>query len=298
MENIEQKQKQHDEYQYLNLVQSILNQDHLYDNRTGIKTKRLIGNTMRFNLNDDVLPLLTTKKMGWKTVMKELLWFISGSTDELVLRKQNVHIWSENGSRSNLDELGFKYRQIGDLGPVYGFQWRHFGAKYVDCNTDYTGQGVDQLKNVINTLKNNPSDRRIIISAYNPTDIKEMVLPPCHMFMQFIVTDGSVLNTIMYQRSCDMGLGIPFNIASYAMFTHMIAHVCDLTPGEFIHMMGDVHIYENHFDQLKEQISRTPYKFPKFLIKRKVVDIDDFKLEDFDVIDYESHPAIKMEMAL
>jgi thymidylate synthase len=295
MESIE---KQHDEQQYLNLLRSILKTDVLYGNRTGVRTKKLIGQTMRFDLNNDILPLLTTKKMGWKTIMKELLWFISGSTNELVLQKQKVNIWTENGSRENLDELGFKHRQEGDLGPVYGFQWRHFGAKYVDCNTDYTGQGVDQLKNVINTIKTNPFDRRLIITAHNPTDTKEMVLPPCHMFMQFIVTEDSILNTIMYQRSCDMGLGIPFNIASYAMFTHMIAHVCNLKSGEFIHMMGDVHIYENHFEPLQEQITRTPYKFPKFVIKRKVVDIDDFKLEDFDVVEYESHPAIKMEMAL
>ena len=214
-----------------------------------------------------------------------------------------MKIWEGNGSREYLDSLGLTDRREGDLGPVYGFQWRHFGAEYKDCDSDYSNQGFDQLAEVINTLKTNPYDRRIIMSAWNPPAFKEMALPPCHVFCQFYVSfpkDGSKprLSCQMYQRSCDMGLGVPFNIASYALLTYMIAMVVDMEPGEFIHVMGDAHVYSNHVDAVKEQIQRTPRTFPKLKIKRKVNDIDDFKFEDFEVVDYDPYGPIKMKMAV
>ena len=188
---------------------------------------------------------------------------------------------------------------MGDLGPVYGFQWRHFGAKYVDMHTDYTGQGVDQLAECIEKIKNNPEDRRIIMSAWNPADLTKMALPPCHMFCQFYVdTEKNEVSCQMYQRSADMGLGVPFNIASYALLTHMIAHVTGRKPGDFIHTIGDAHIYSNHVDALKEQLTRRPRPFPKLVINPEKKDIDDFCFEDFEVIGYNPHKTIKMKMAV
>lgn len=208
-----------------------------------------------------------------------------------------MFIYGINGAREFLDDRGLSHREVGDLGPVYGFQWRHFGAKYVNKDTDYTGQGVDQLANVIETIKTNPCDRRIIMSAWNPSDLPQMALPPCHSFCQFYVVDDE-LSCQMYQRSCDMGLGVPFNIASYALLTYMIAHVCDLKPGDFIHTLGDTHVYQNHIEPLKIQISRAPKPFPKLSFKRKVENIDDFTFEDLQLDGYECHPRIKMDMAV
>lgn len=197
---------------------------------------------------------------------------------------------------------------MGDLGPVYGFQWRHFGAEYIDAETDYTGKGVDQLAEVIHKLKNNPYDRRIILSAWNPKDLKLMALPPCHMFAQFYVSypktaEGEKgkgrLHCQLYQRSCDMGLGVPFNIASYALLTHMLAHVCDLVPGTFIHTMGDAHVYADHVDALKVQLTREPKSFPELEIVRDVGgSIDGWKVEDFIVKGYEPHKGIAMKMSV
>ena len=231
---------------------------------------------------------------------------MAGDTDANLLSEQGVKIWDGNGSREYLDKMGFKDRKVGDLGPVYGFQWRHFGAKYKTCDDDYTGQGIDQLKQVIHKLKTNPYDRRIIMSAWNPADFDKMALPPCHIFSQFYVSfpkegEGSGkprLSCLLYQRSCDMGLGVPFNIASYALLTRMIAKVVDMEPGEFIHTLGDAHVYKDHIDALKEQITRNPRPFPKLKIKRDVKDIDDFKLTDFEIEDYNPHPRIQMKMSV
>lgn len=197
------------------------------------------------------------------------------------------------------------------MGPVYGFQWRHFGAEYVDAKTDYTGQGVDQLAEVVRKLKENPYDRRIILSAWNPADLKKMALPPCHMFAQFYVSfpanaplrpDGSkrgVLHTILYQRSCDMGLGVPFNIASYALLTHMLAKASDLLPGTLTHTMGDAHVYLDHIDALKVQLERTPRPFPELVIEKEgLVDIDGWKVDDFKVLGYDPHKGIAMKMSV
>nr|CAD7264000.1 unnamed protein product [Timema shepardi] len=244
-----------------------------------------------------VFPLLTTKRVFWRAVVEELLWFIKGSTNARELQAKSIHIWDGNSSRQYLDSLGFTHRQEGDLGPVYGFQWRHYGAKYQDMFQDYSGQGIDQLAEIINTIKTRPSDRRIILCSWNPGDLNQMALPPCHCLVQFYVADDE-LSCQLYQRSADMGLGVPFNIASYALLTYMVAHVTGLKPGEFIHTLGDSHVYLNHVTPLTEQILRKPRPFPTLDIVRTVRDIGDFRLEDFNLQDYNPHPKIDMQMAV
>ncbi|AWU75568.1 uncharacterized protein C5L36_0B08140 [Pichia kudriavzevii] len=294
-----------EEQAYLDLVKSILDTGELRQDRTGTGTYSLFAPPqLRFDLSNGNFPLLTTKKVFLKGVLLELLWFIKGSTDAKLLSEQGVKIWDGNGSREYLDSLGLHDREAGDLGPVYGFQWRHFGAPYRDCHSDYTNEGVDQIAQIIKTLKTNPYDRRIILSAWNPAAFADMALPPCHVLCQFYVSfpknksEKPKLSCQMYQRSCDVGLGVPFNIASYALLTYMIAMVVDMEPGEFVHVMGDTHVYVNHVDALREQLQRTPRPFPKLSIKRKVTDIDDFKFDDFEVLDYNPYPSIKMPMAV
>lgn len=221
--------------------------------RTNVGTLSIFGAQMRFDLRDNIFPLLTTKRVFWRGVVEELLWFVKGSTNAKELQAKNVHIWDANSSREFLDQCGFTDRKEGDLGPVYGFQWRHFGADYKTCDESYEGQGIDQLNEVIKRIRTNPSDRRIIMSAWNVVDLPKMVLPPCHCFVQFYVADNE-LSCQLYQRSADMGLGVPFNIASYALLTYMIAHVTGLKPGDFIHTLGDAHVYKNHIEPLKEQV--------------------------------------------
>ncbi|KAL9001512.1 MAG: hypothetical protein Q9169_000087 [Polycauliona sp. 2 TL-2023] len=334
----------HEEHQYLNLIREILaNGEHRPD-RTGTGTLSLFAPTpLRFSLSRPsdcsssppipILPLLTTKRVFLRAVIAELLWFISGSTSSIPLSAAGINIWDGNGSREYLDSVGLSHREIGDLGPVYGFQWRHFGAEYVDAQTNYAGQGVDQLAEVIDKLKNRPYDRRIILSAWNPKDLGKMALPPCHMFAQFYVsflrgsgrsaaekrrdddtktgdTDPTTSSTMkpkpkgilscqLYQRSCDMGLGVPFNIASYALLTHMLAHVCDLTPGTFTHTMGDSHVYLDHVDAVKVQLEREPREFPELIMNRESGGtIDGWKAEDFEVKGYKPHPSIGMKMSV
>ncbi|XP_015515496.1 thymidylate synthase [Neodiprion pinetum] len=289
--------ERHEEYEYLDLVRRILRSDTKRGDRTGVGTLSIFGPQMRFSLRDGVFPLLTTKCVFWRGVVEELLWFIRGSTDARDLSSRGVKIWNANSSRSFLDSCGFTDREEGDLGPVYGFQWRHFGAEYKDMHTDYTGKGIDQLKDVVEKLKHSPDDRRIIMCAWNPVDIPIMALPPCHCLVQLYVSNGE-LSCLLYQRSGDMGLGIPFNIASYSLLTYMLAHVTGLKPGEFVHTIGDCHVYLNHINALERQIQRTPRPFPKLNIIRKVDDIDAFKAEDFELIGYDPHPKIAMDMAL
>merc|ERR1719273_982308 len=286
-----------DEQQYLDLVKKIIQNGNKKTDRTGTGTMSMFGAQMRFNLRNGIFPLLTTKKTFWRGIAEELFWFIRGSTNAIDLQEKNVRIWDANGSREFLDNLGFKDREVGDLGPVYGFQWRHFGAEYVDTKTDYSGQGIDQLMDVINKIKTRPDDRRIIMCAWNPADLNKMALPPCHCLVQFYVANGE-LSCQLYQRSADLGLGVPFNIASYALLTVMIAHVCHLTPGDFVHTLGDTHVYLNHVEPLKTQLQREPKPFPKIIIKRKVENIEDFCIDDFEVEGYESHPKIAMDMAV
>ncbi|XP_065909270.1 thymidylate synthase-like [Dysidea avara] len=287
----------HDEYQYLRLIGEIISRGAKKGDRTGVGTLSIFGAQMRYNLRDQTLPLLTTKRVFWRGVAEELLWFIKGSTNAKELSAKKVTIWDANGSREFLDSRGLQHRKEGDLGPVYGFQWRHFGAEYVDMHADYAGKGVDQLAQVIHTIKTNPNDRRIIMSAWNPPDLPEMALPPCHAFVQFYVCNGE-LSCQLYQRSADMGLGVPFNIASYSLLTHMIAHVCDLKAGDFVHTLGDAHVYTNHIEPLKEQLKREPKPFPKLEFKRKVTNIDDFVYDDFMIQNYKCHPKIQMVMAV
>ncbi|CAG4941355.1 unnamed protein product [Colias eurytheme] len=287
----------HDEYQYLKLVKQIIETGDERIDRTGVGTKSIFGAMQRYSLSNKVLPLLTTKRVFTKGVIAELLWMISGSTDSKALASKGVHIWDANGSRSFLDNLGFTNREEGDLGPVYGFQWRHSGATYKDCKTDYTGQGIDQLQNVIDTIKKNPADRRILMCSWIPSDLNKMALPPCHCLAQFHVANGK-LSCQLYQRSADMGLGVPFNIASYAILTHMIAHITELEAGEFIHTTGDTHVYLNHIEPLKIQLEREPRPFPTLEFSRKITSIDDFKIEDFVIKNYNPHPKIEMQMAV
>jgi thymidylate synthase len=238
---------------------------------------------------------LTTKRVPFKTVVKELLWILKGQTDSKILAAQGCHIWDANGSREFLDRGGFKMRNVGDLGPVYGFQWRHWGADYPD-----TKGGVDQIAGLVNGIKRNPVGRRHIISAWNVADIPKMALPPCHMMAQFFVS-GDELSCHLYQRSADLGLGVPFNIASYSILTHIIARLCGLKPGEFVHTMGDTHVYKNHIKQLTEMCRRPPRQFPTLKITGKldtVADINTLTVADFRLIGYNPHPTIKMSMAL
>uniref|UniRef100_A0A6B2EH56 Thymidylate synthase n=1 Tax=Phlebotomus kandelakii TaxID=1109342 RepID=A0A6B2EH56_9DIPT len=288
---------QHDELQYLQLIERIIETGVKREDRTGVGTLSIFGAQMRFNLRNDVFPLLTTKRVFWRGVAEELIWFIRGSTDAKELQKKNVTIWNGNSTREYLDGMGFTDREEGDLGPVYGFQWRHFGAPYTTCHDDYTGKGVDQLMEVIKRIREKPTDRRIIMSAWNPVDLPIMALPPCHCLVQFYVANGE-LSCQMYQRSADMGLGVPFNIASYALLTRLIAHITDLKPGDFVHTLGDAHVYLNHIDPLKEQLKRSPRAFPTLSINRRVTDIEDFTFEDFILNDYNPHAKIQMEMAV
>jgi dihydrofolate reductase/thymidylate synthase len=286
----------HEEYEYLRAIREIIEKGVSMEDRTGTGTRSMFGKMMRFDLRTS-FPLLTTKRTFWRGVVEELLWFVRGDTNAKRLAEKGVKIWDANGSREFLDKRGLTHREEGDLGPVYGFQWRHFGAKYVDMHTDYTGQGVDQLAECIRKIKEDPTDRRILLSAWNPADLTLMALPPCHMFCQFYVANGE-LSCLMYQRSCDMGLGVPFNIASYSLLTCMIAQVCGLKPGDFVHSMGNAHVYNNHIEPLKTQLERTPRPFPVLRINPDKKDIDNFEASDFELLGYNPLGKIAMEMAV
>jgi len=289
---------QTDECEYLNTVLNILQHGVKRPDRTGTGTISIFGGMMKFSLRDNIFPLLTTKKVYFKGVVLELLWMIKGSTNSNLLSEKMVKIWDGNGTREFLDSRGLVNNKQGDLGPIYGFQWRHFGATYIDCDTNYTGQGIDQLQNCIDLIKSNPSDRRIVLNAWNPLDIDKMALPPCHMMCQFFVAEGE-LSCLMYQRSADFGLGVPFNIASYALLTIIIAHVTNLKPGEFTLVSGDSHIYLNHIDALYMQSMREPRPFPHLkIINTHKMDIDSFTLSDFELTGYDPYPTIPMTMSV
>lgn len=292
----------HEEYQYLDLVRQIINTGCTRSDRTGTGTRSCFGTQSRYSLQNGTIPVLTTKSVAWKAVVEELLWFIRGSTDANDLSAKGVKIWDANGSREFLDSLGFTDRAQGDLGPVYGFQWRHFGAQYKDKETSYDGQGVDQLKEVIDKLKNNPFDRRIIMCAWNPRDLPLMALPPCHCLVQFYVSSDRKLSCQLYQRSADMGLGVPFNIASYSLLTHLLAKVANLTPGDFVHTLGDAHVYLNHIEALEEQLKREPKPFPKLsILKENLNNLEDLcslEASQLCLEDYKPHGKIVMKMAV
>ncbi len=259
--------------QYLDLLRDIMKNGVDKMDRTGVGTRSVFGRQMRFDLSQG-FPLVTTKKVHLKSIIYELLWFIRGDTNVKYLQEHGVRIWNEWADEN------------GNLGPVYGSQWRN-----------WNGEGIDQLAEVIHKLKTNPNDRRMIVSAWNVSKIPEMKLPPCHMMFQFYVADGK-LSCMLYQRSCDMFLGVPFNIASYALLTMMIAQVCGLTPGEFVHTLGDTHIYHNHFEQVREQLSREPYLLPQMRLNPAVTDINDFKYEDFELLNYQCHGKLEGKVAV
>ena len=262
--------------QYLDLLREIRDNGVTKTDRTGVGTKSIFGHQMRFNLQDG-FPLLTTKKVFLKGIIYELLWFLKGDTNIKFLTDHNVHIWDEWADEN------------GDLGYVYGKQWRSWEA------TD--GRVIDQISQVVDLIKNHPDSRRILVSAWNPAEIDKMALPPCHCLFQFYVADGK-LSCQLYQRSADTFLGVPFNIASYALLTMMLAQVCGLKPGEFIHTTGDTHIYLNHLNQVNEQLSREPRPLPKMIINPDVKSIFDFKYEDFKLEGYDPYPAIKAPVAV
>ena len=253
---------------------------------------------MHFSLEHNKIPLITTKKVAWKTCLRELLWFIKGDTNNKHLKQKNVHIWDDNGSRNFLDTRGLTNYEEDDLGPIYGFQWRHYNADYKDCNTDYTNKGIDQLKEVIECLKDplQRNSRRMIITAWNPCQLDIMALPPCHIIMQFNVTNNTKLSCAMYQRSNDEACGTCFNIASYCFLTHLLAKHCGLEPYEFLYHKGNCHIYKEHIDNIKIQLEREPFEFPELEIKNRRENIEDYTEEDFIITNYRHHDPIKYKM--
>ena len=289
--------KYNEENQYLNLLDDILSSHNNQEGRNG-NTLSIFGSTMHFSLEHNKMPIMTTKKVAWKTCLRELLWFIKGDTNNKHLKDKNVHIWDENGSRQFLDGRGLTKFMEDDLGPIYGFQWRHYNAKYNDCNSDYSNKGIDQLKEVIECLKDpeKRNSRRMIITAWNPCQLDIMALPPCHIFMQFNVTNNSKLSCAMYQRSNDEACGTCFNIASYCFLTHLLAKHCDLEPYEFLYYKGNCHIYEEHIDNIKVQVLREPFEFPTLEIINKREQIEDYVEADFVVSNYKHHDAIKYIM--
>lgn len=286
----------HEEKQYLEIIKDCIENGEYQSDRTGTGTLSLFGRSMRFSLRDNRLPLLTTKFVPFRVVLEELLFFIRGQTDNRILIDKNIHIWDANCTKEFFVKNGID-REENDLGPVYGFQWRHFGAEYKDCKTDYSNQGIDQLNEVIESIRNNPTSRRHLVVAWNPTQIKQMALPPCHCLFQFRVSNGR-LSCILYQRSGDMGLGIPFNIASYSLLTIMIAKLTGLEPDSFIHFIGDTHVYMDHVEPLKTILEREPREFPKITLNdKKYNKIEDFEFDDFILENYNPHPKVVMKMS-
>ena len=262
--------------QYHELLRRVMAEGVHKEDRTGTGTKSVFGHQMRFNMEDG-FPCLTTKKLHLKSIIHELLWFLNGDTNVKYLQDNGVRIWNEWADEN------------GDLGHIYGYQWRSW--------PDYNGGHIDQISEVVNTIKNNPDSRRIIVSAWNVADIPNMKLPPCHAFFQFYVADGK-LSLQLYQRSADIFLGVPFNIASYALLLQMMAQVTGLKAGDFVHTLGDAHIYTNHFEQVELQLSRELRTLPRMIINPEVKSIFDFKITDFELVDYDPHPHIKGEVAV
>jgi thymidylate synthase len=262
--------------QYLDLLNRVIDEGAKKSDRTGTGTKSVFGHQMRFDLTKG-FPVLTTKKLHLRSIIHELLWFLQGNTNVKYLQENNVRIWNEWANEE------------GDLGPIYGYQWRSWPSQ--------NGDHIDQISQIVNSLKNNPNSRRHIVSAWNVGEIKNMALPPCHILFQFYVADGK-LSCQLYQRSADIFLGVPFNIASYALLTMMVARVTGLKLGEFVHTLGDAHIYLNHLDQVKLQLTRDAFDLPQMQIYQDVKSIFDFKYEDFELKNYQAHPSIKGEISV
>lgn len=277
---------------YLDLLQHILDQGGDKGDRTGTGTRSVFGHQMRFDLSQG-FPLLTTKKVHFRSIVIELLWFLKGDTNVKYLQDHKVTIWDEWATAEQTARFG---RPAGELGPVYGHQWRNFGASQ-NQDGSYHQDGFDQIKWLINEIKTNPNSRRLIVSGWNPKEANQVALPPCHTLFQFFVHNGK-LSCQLYQRSADVFLGVPFNIASYALLTHMIAQVCDLGVGDFVWTGGDTHLYTNHFEQAQLQLSREPLGLCQLKLNPEVKDIFQFKFEDIEIVGYESHPAIKAPVAV
>ena len=300
--------KNTEEYQYLHLIENIIENGTWEEGRNG-RTKGIFGNMMRFSLKDNKIPILTTKKTAWKTCLKELLWFIQGDTNNHLLNEQGVHIWDANASREFLDSRGLYNYPEGILGPIYGRQWRDFNGPYSICKCkSFKNCGcnsllkrierIDQLQDIIDALKDplQRTSRRLIMTAWNPCQLVNMALPPCHVMCQFNVHDGNKLSCAMYQRSVDTMLGQPFNIASYSFLTHLIAKHCGLEACELVYFMGNCHIYEDHIESAKTQIIKEPYSFPTVSIKQIREKIEDYQVDDFEIHNYQHHETIKMKM--
>ena len=286
----------HQEQQYLDLIKNILDNGTWEEGRNG-RTKSIFGNSMRFDLTNGKIPILTTKKTAWKTCLKELLWFIRGETDNKLLQDQGVHIWDGNTTREFLDSRGLNYRE-GLIGPGYGFQWRNFNAPYDPETGGPAEKGIDQLQQIIDALKDpaQRTSRRLVMTAWNPVQLNEMALPPCHILCQFNVHDGNKLSCSLYQRSCDAALGASFNIASYSFLTHLLAKHCGLEAYEFVYFKGNCHIYEEHVEPMRAVLDKVPFNFPTVLIKEVRENINNYIVDDFIIDGYQSHELVKMKM--
>lgn len=321
------KKFQHEEYQYLNLLENILENGTWEEGRNG-RTKSIFGHSMRFSLQNGKIPILTTKKTAWKTCLKELLWFIRGETDNKILKEQGVHIWDANGSREFLNSRGLNNNKVDELGPIYGYQWRSFNKPFYNeydkqfikdayvwnrgsgngsmdaqleidhDNVISNNGGIDQLQEIIDALKDpkQRTSRRLVMSAWNPCQLDQMALPPCHILCQFNVHDGNKLSCAMTQRSNDEACGTTFNIASYSFLTHLLAKHCGLEAYEFVYFKGNCHIYEEHIEGIKTQLQREPFEFPTVTIKQIRDNINDYQIEDFELQNYQHHPQIKFQM--
>lgn len=293
----------HQEWTYLDLARRVLELGKPRPDRTGTGTLSLFGGQMRFDISKSV-PLLTTKRVPWKSCIEELLWFLRGDTDAKILQRKKVHIWDGNSTRAFMDNVGLTHLEEGDCGANYSFQWRHFGARYVDCHTNYTGQGVDQVESVLNLLRTDPFSRRIFLSAWNPSDLKKTVLPPCHVSCQFYVEEDAEgqrhLSCHMYQRSCDLFLGEPWNMLSYSILTYILAAKANMKPKDIIISMGDIHVYANHVDAVKQQLQRKVRAQPVLLLSKSVEEKswEELSVDDFDMVGYFPNPAIRAEMAV
>lgn len=293
-----------EEIQYIDLIKKIIDEGQWEEGRNG-RTKSIFGHSMRFTLRNNKIPILTTKKTAWKTCLKELLWFIRGETDNKLLQEQGVHIWDGNATKEFMESRGLGHYPEGILGPLYGYQWRHFNAEYM-ASAKYMAiesfseqnKGIDQLQQIITALKDpkQRTSRRLIMTAWNPCQLDEMALPPCHILCQFNVHDGNKLSCALYQRSQDVCLGQSFNIASYSFLTHLLAKHCGLEAYEFIHFIGNCHIYEDHIEPIKTILEREPFEFPTIEIGTIRENIDDYQVSDFIINNYQCHEVIRMNM--